>query len=971
MRRGISTRTALSMASPTVLSTALAALTALGLLASSSTARAQSVGGCGYTVQTGTYATWPGGYQGWIKLNNVSGQVGTDFSLLMDIGNTTLASGALADYSPVDGGYLVDGPSWLQWQKIPVGKSYTAQFNGAGTFSGIQAYLLSINGVACDTQAPQVSLSASSALVTSAGNLTLTAQASDNAAVRKVVFKQDGVEIGVDRTAPYTLDVPLGAALNGRHEYTATAFDPSGNQATASTSVLVAIGNRYVGTAVQGAADYATLLDYFDQVTPENAGKWGSVEATRDVMNWGPLDEAYDFAQANGLPFRLHTLVWGQQQPAWLAALPPAEQLAEVEEWMAELAARYPDVDWIDVVNEPLHAVPSYAEALGGAGATGYDWVLTAFEMARDHVPDAELHLNDYQVEVMQQFTLQYLDIIELLQAEGLIDGIGIQGHFLERAEVSEVEANLELLAATGLPIHVTEFDVNFADDARHANVYRDLFTVFWNNPSVLGVTNWGFREGAVWQASSHLVESDGTPRPALEWLTCFTAGGQDCSVPPYVPAPWVGDEYGVTLEAELYDEGSGVLAAGAAVGYTDAGDYLSYSTVRFDPSWNTFAVTYLKGNTDVGSISLHLDSLEAEPLLTVPLPPTGGWGTPNTIEVPFPSVTGDHALFVRFNDVFGVANVDSFRIGKPEPEGQEILANGDFETNAAGWYTWNGAVSTTTARAYQGARSLVVTGSSAIGPAATELVAAVQPGETYDISARVSIGGTEPGNVSLTWNIICDGVESYNTLATVQASESWAPVTASFTMPNCAQITKAQLYFERQFGQSSPVADLYLDAVSVRAQAPAANLLPNGTFEASTAGWYSWNGSVSRSTDRAHGGAASLVVTGSSAIGPAATDILALIEPGTSYGYGAWLSLGGSEPGNVAATFNVICDGVESYNFLGATQVGGNWVNLSGTLNVPECASITKAQLYFERQFGDTTPTADLYLDDVTLTEQ
>jgi len=561
--------------------------------------------------------------------------------------------------------------------------------------------------------------------------------------------------------------------------------------------------------------------------------------------------------------------------------------------------------------------------------------------------------------------------VIELLQAQGLIDGIGIQGHFLERAEVSEVESNLELLAATGLPIHVTEFDVNFEDDARHANVYRDLFSVFWNNPSVLGVTNWGFREGAVWQANSHLVNSDGTPRPALDWLTCFIAGGDDCSVPEYVPAPWIGDEYGVTLEAELYDEASGVLAGGDTVGYTDAGDYLSYTTVRFDPSWNAFEVTYLKGNAEVGSISLHLDALQAEPILTVPLPSTGGWGTPATLEVPFPSVSGDHTLFVRFNDVYGVANVDSFRIGKPEPEGQEILANGDFETNASGWYTWNGAVSTTTARAYQGTQSLLVTGSSAIGPAATELVAAVQPGETYDISAQVSIGGAVPGNVSLTWNIICDGVESYNTVATVQASGGWTPLAASFTMPSCAQITKAQLYFERQFGQSSPVADLYLDAVSVRAQTPSANLLPNGDFEASSAGWYTWNGAVSTTTERAHAGASSLAVTGSSAIGPAATDILSLIEAGGSYSYGAWLSLGGQAPGNVAATFNLICDGVESYNWVGSTQVSGNWVNLTGTIAVPQCAAITKAQLYFERQFGDTAPTATLYLDDVTLIAQ
>jgi hypothetical protein len=96
----------------------LSALAAVGVIAIASTAAAQSVGGCGYSVQTGTYGTWPGGYRVWVKVSNVSGQVATDFSLLVDVGSTTIASGALADYSPADGGYQVDAPSWLQWQKI-------------------------------------------------------------------------------------------------------------------------------------------------------------------------------------------------------------------------------------------------------------------------------------------------------------------------------------------------------------------------------------------------------------------------------------------------------------------------------------------------------------------------------------------------------------------------------------------------------------------------------------------------------------------------------------------------------------------------------------------------------------------------------------------------------------------------------------------------------------------------------------
>lgn len=35
-------------------------------------------------------------------------------------------------------------------------------------------------------------------------------------------------------------------------------------------------------------------------MTPENAGKWGSVESTRDTMNWGQLDTAYTLAKTNG-----------------------------------------------------------------------------------------------------------------------------------------------------------------------------------------------------------------------------------------------------------------------------------------------------------------------------------------------------------------------------------------------------------------------------------------------------------------------------------------------------------------------------------------------------------------------------------------------------------------------------------------------------------------------------------------------
>ena len=108
-----------------------------------------------------------------------------------------------------------------------------------------------------------------------------------------------------------------------------------------SDSVDITVNQiKFFGTAAGSAQDYALLLNWFDQITPENAGKWGSVEATRDVMNWQALDDAYSFAKTNHLPFKFHTLIWGQQQPTWLASLPADQQLAEIDQWMSAVAAR-------------------------------------------------------------------------------------------------------------------------------------------------------------------------------------------------------------------------------------------------------------------------------------------------------------------------------------------------------------------------------------------------------------------------------------------------------------------------------------------------------------------------------------------------------------------------------------------------------------------------------------------------------
>lgn len=276
---------------------------------------------------------------------------------------------------------------------------------------------------------------------------------------------------------------------------------------------------------------------YWDQVTPENAGKWGPMEPTRGQVNWGPLDQAYSLAKDNGLPFRFHVLIWGNQQPRWMTELPPAEQLAEIRRRFQSIAERYPEIDYLEVVNEPLHDPPlmrnendfaagNYYEALGGAGETGWDWVLNAFRMAREIFPrSTRLMLNEYNVTNSRESAERYLELIRLLQAEDLIDVIGVQGHaFSTTVPDSVTRANLDLLATSGLPIMVTEMDIDGPTDEVQLADYQRIFPVFWDHPAVIGVTLWGWRPG-LWRTrqGAFLVREDGSHRPALDWLLEYT----------------------------------------------------------------------------------------------------------------------------------------------------------------------------------------------------------------------------------------------------------------------------------------------------------------------------------------------------------------------------------------------------------------------------------------------------------------
>ncbi|HKO48718.1 MAG TPA: endo-1,4-beta-xylanase [Polyangiaceae bacterium] len=274
------------------------------------------------------------------------------------------------------------------------------------------------------------------------------------------------------------------------------------------------IGNITTGNSVDtGGMKFAK---YWDQITPENSGKWGSVQSSATgAFNWSALDAVYAYTETNRIVFKQHAFVWGSQQPSGTPTL------AQVENWIKSFCQRYPNTRLIDVVNEPPpHTTPRYTANLG-AGETGqWGWITKAFKLARQHCPGAVLILNDYNnIEYGDQES-HFIDIVKQIKAAGApIDAVGAQAHALRTMSASQLQKNLDTMASqTGLPIYITEYDIGEANDATQLATYKAQIPIFRNMKAVHGITIWGWINGRTWVANTGLVNGT-TPRSAMTWL--------------------------------------------------------------------------------------------------------------------------------------------------------------------------------------------------------------------------------------------------------------------------------------------------------------------------------------------------------------------------------------------------------------------------------------------------------------------
>ncbi len=362
----------------------------------------------------------------------------------------------------------------------------------------------------------------------------------------------------------------------------------------------------------QVAKDIAVVLEQFNQIVPENDLKWQLIhpQAGPDGYNFGPADAFVDFGVKNNMYLVGHTLVWHGQTPNWVfqgTNLPPG--VTNVSAPAPELAARTNAIgtngfaarrmgrgpgggfgrggftgprasreELLARMREHIHTVVGrykgkikvwdvVNEAIDDRGTNilrnslwkeiiGPDFIAKAFEYAHEADPDAILRYNDYSLENSVK-RRKLIALIKSLQEQHVpVMAIGSQTHVgVSSPSFEEEDKVLTELETLGLPIHITELDVNSTErgqrdtgadisanasatggalvkdsDRRLADAYAGLFRAFLKHDKfVKVVTLWGINDGVSWRAQGRplLFDANDQPKPAFDAVIRVATGEQ------------------------------------------------------------------------------------------------------------------------------------------------------------------------------------------------------------------------------------------------------------------------------------------------------------------------------------------------------------------------------------------------------------------------------------------------------------
>ena len=310
------------------------------------------------------------------------------------------------------------------------------------------------------------------------------------------------------------------AALLFSRANVAAAEQPSSLRAAAAAKGIQ-YGCAMAAPQIQFPDDFTALVcQQCAVIVPENAMKWFEMSAAPDQEDYSVPDQIVDFARANDLALRGHTLLWYWRTPAWFFKLPDrAASEAAILRRIRDMAGRYRGkVHSWDVVNEPLNPADGRSDGLREAvfvKQIGAEYLDLAYHAAREADSHARLVVNEYDVEYdtpdQDAKRAAVLRLLERMKKAGTpVDAFGVQAHLdIGRFPFSEMKLRrfLAEVAAMGLEIQITELDVTderapapIAErDQLVADEYRRFLDVALDELAVTQVITWGLSDRHSW----------------------------------------------------------------------------------------------------------------------------------------------------------------------------------------------------------------------------------------------------------------------------------------------------------------------------------------------------------------------------------------------------------------------------------------------------------------------------------------
>ncbi len=355
--------------------------------------------------------------------------------------------------------------------------------------------------------------------------------------------------------------------------------------------------------------DIALVKKHFNSIVSENDMKPANIHPNRGPEGYvfDYADAFVKFGEENDMYITGHTLVWHSQVPGWFfqgtatetqgtssvisfgpqyfgqaapaapeAAAPGTrgarggmfggamgggmgrgntgpratreELIATMREHIHTVVGRYKGkVKVWDVVNEALgdSDAPNMLRSSQWTQIIGDDFIELAFTFAHEADPNAILRYNDYSLENKGRRD-KLKKLVKQLQDKGIaIGAIGTQTHISADTTFEKMDEVFSDLATIGLPIHVTELDMNVsargqgvtganvADNASvtggpvisdadriQSEAYAGLFKALIKHKDAIDlVVFWGVNDAVSWRASGKplLFDGEDNPKPAFD----------------------------------------------------------------------------------------------------------------------------------------------------------------------------------------------------------------------------------------------------------------------------------------------------------------------------------------------------------------------------------------------------------------------------------------------------------------------